>query len=307
MSKYPLHPDLARIGKLNPPMNRIVLVLGNACLRLPLCRKYRGIRLKKRSISGYGRRIGLHIYAPKDLKGTAPCLVYFHGGGFAMRAAPQHYKLAQVYAEEARCRVVLVDYSLAPFPAPAEDCFAAYKWVMQNAHKLHIDPARIAVGGDSAGGALAAAVCLMARDRKCPAPCFQMLVYPVTDRAMSTRSMADFRDTPMWNTCKNEIMWQRYLRRPFETPIEYASPMDANSLEELPDAYVETAEYDCLRDEGAAYAVRLQQSGSRVELNMTKGTVHGFELKWKAGPTQSAIDRRVEALRNAFGLSQATS
>lgn len=301
MTNYPLHPDLAGLAKLNPPMNSALLAVSNAFLRLPLCRRYRGIRLKRRRISGYSnRRMGLHIYAPKDLTATAPCLVYFHGGGFAMRAAPQHYKLAQVYAEEARCRVVLVDYSLAPFPAPAEDCFAAYKWVINRAAKLHIDPTRIAVGGDSAGGALAAAVCLMARDRCCSVPCFQLLVYPVTDRTMTTPSMQAFRDTPMWNTEKSKIMWQRYLSRPFQIPVEYAAPMEAESLAGLPNAYVETAEFDCLRDEGAAYAVRLQQAGSAVELNMTKGTVHGFELKWKAQPTQNAIDRRVEALQKAF-------
>lgn len=300
MANYPLHPDLAGLAKLNPPMNTGLLAVSNAFLRLPLCRRFRGIRLKKRRIPGYGHRLGLHIYTPRKLKETAPCLVYFHGGGFAMRAAPQHYKLAQVYAEEAGCRVVLVDYSLHPFPAPAEDCFTAYKWVVHNCRKLQVDPTRIAVGGDSAGGALAAAVCLMARDRCCVAPCFQLLVYPVTDRTMSTPSMAAFRDTPMWNTVKNEIMWQRYLSRPTDTPMEYASPMEAPSLTGLPDAYVETAEFDCLRDEGAAYAVALQRAGSRVELNMTKGTVHGFELKWKAQPTQSAIDRRVEALRKVF-------
>lgn len=300
MADYPLHPDLSGLSKLNPPMNTALLAISNAFLRFPLCRRYRGIRLKKQRIPAYSGRIGLHIYAPKELKDTAPCLVYFHGGGFAMRAAPQHYKLAQVYAEEARCRVVLVDYRLSPFPAPAEDCFAAYKWVVANCTKLKVDHARIAVGGDSAGGALAAAVCLMARDQNFPQPCFQLLVYPVTDQTMSTPSMAAFPDTPMWNARKNGIMWQRYLSSPFDAPVEYASPMDAESLEGLADAYVETAEFDCLRDEGAAYAVRLQKSGSCVELNMTKGTVHGFELKWNAQPTQQAIDRRVEALKAAF-------
>lgn len=300
MSKYPLHPELSRLARLNAPTNAAFVKLGNILLRFPLCRRYRGIRLRKRRIPGPRRSIGLHIYAPKALKGSAPCLVYFHGGGFAMRAVPQHYKLAQVYAEEARCRVVLVDYRPAPFPAPVLDCYAAYKWVVKNVRKLLIDPSRIAVGGDSAGGALAAAVCLMARDQNFPPPCFQMLIYPVTDRAMTTASMAAFPDTPMWNSRKNEVMWKRYLSRPFSVPVEYASPMDAHTLKDLPDAYVETAEFDCLRDEGAAYAVRLQQDGSHVEINMTKGTVHGLELEWNATPTQHAIDRRVNALQKAF-------
>ena len=300
MDPYSLHPELTGLNKLRLPMNRFLLSLINGFLRLPLCRRYRGIRCKKRKARINGRVVPLRIYAPKDLTENAPCLVYFHGGGFVLRAAPHHYKLAQVYAEEAKCRVVLVDYSLAPFPAPTEDCFAAYRWVIEQAPKLGIDPTRTAVGGDSAGGALAAACCLMARDRKLPAPCFQLLIYPVTDRRMQTASMAQFSDTPMWNAKNNRIMWKRYLPPSHPEPIEYASPMEALSFTHLPNAYVETAEFDCLRDEGAAYGTALSKAGSTVEINMTAGTPHGFELKWKAEPTQKAIDRRVDALRRAF-------
>ena len=297
MKPYPIHPRYSALEKLDAPMHSALLPLCNAFLRLPISRRYRGIRRTKKRADG----VPVSIYSPKDLKGDAPCLVYFHGGGFALRAAPQHYKLAQVYCEEARCRVVLVDYSVRPFPAPVLDCFAAYRWVVKNAHRLAIDPKRIAVGGDSAGGALAAACCLMARDKRIPLPCFQLLVYPVTDRRMQTPSMAAFPDTPMWNAKKNAVMWRRYLSRPHDLPMEYASPMEAESFSGLPDAYVEVAEFDCLRDEGVAYAMALQKGGAKVEMNMTAGTVHGFELAWKAEPTQMAIDRRVHALRKALG------
>lgn len=297
---YPIHPQLEKLGKLNAPMHEALLPLCNAFLRLPISRRYRGIRCKKYAIRANGRKVELRVYAPKDLKGTAPCLVYFHGGGFALRGAPQHYKLAQVYCEEVRCRVVFVDYGVKPFPVPAEDCFAAYLWTVRNAAKLHIDPTRIAVGGDSAGGNLAVACCLMARDMLAPLPCFQMLIYPVTDRRMQTLSMAAFPDTPMWNAEQNRFMWKWYLSKPHDLPTEYASPMEAESLKGLPNAYVETAEFDCLRDEGAAYGAALQKAGSTVEMNMTAGTVHGFELAWNAEPTQTAIDRRVNALRRAL-------
>lgn len=302
MSEYPLHPDLASLSKLNVPANPALLAMGNVLLRLPFFHpRYRGIRCKKIRIRGHKSRITLRLYRPRNRKGNAPCLVYFHGGGFATRTAPQHYRLVQVYAEEVGCAAVLVDYVPCPFPGPAEDCFLAYRWIVEHARRLKLDPTRIAVGGDSAGGCLAAACCLMARDRRIPMPCFQMLVYPVTDHTMGTRSMAAFTDTPMWNSEKNQAMWQRYLSYPYPAPVEYASPMQAQSLAGLPDAYVETAEFDCLRDEGAAYAMRLQKSGSAIELYMSKGTVHGFEFKWKAQPTQLAIDRRVDALRRALG------
>lgn len=296
MADHPLHPDLAKLNKLNFPMHNALLPVCNAFLRLPISRRYRGIRCEKHRANG----VPVRVYSPKDLEGDAPALVYFHGGGFALRAAPQHYKLAQVYAEEARCRVVLVDYSLRPFPAPANDCYTAWQWTVRSCRKLHIDPTRMAVGGDSAGGALAIACCLMARDRAFSMPCFQLLIYPVTDRRLETRSAKALVDAPMWNTEKSRVMWKRYLSAPHSLPMEYASPMEAESFTGLPGAYVETAEFDSLRDEGTAYAAALQKTGAPVELNMTRGTVHGFELCWKAQPTQYAIDRRVDALRRAL-------
>lgn len=296
MADYPLHPDLARLKKLDFPMHSALLPLCNAFLHVPISRRYRGIRCKKYRADG----VPVRVYSPKGLTGDAPVLVYFHGGGFALRAAPQHYKLAQVYCEEANCRVVLVDYSVRPFPAPVNDCFTAWRWVVNNSRRLAIDPTRMAIGGDSAGGALAIACCLMARDSAVPLPCFQLLIYPVTDRRLQTASMAAFPDTPMWNAKKSRTMWQRYLSKPHDLPMEYASPMEAESFAGLPGAYVETAEFDSLRDEGAAYAAALQKTGAPVELNMTKGTVHGFELCWKAQPTQYAIDRRTDALRRAL-------
>lgn len=149
--------------------------------------------------------------------------------------------------------MVFVDYRWAPrhaFPVGVEDCYAAFQWVYQKAEEIGIDPDKIAMGGDSAGGALAAAVCLMARDRKASKICFQMLIYPVTDARQVTESVKEFIDTPLWNGKQNQKMWKLYLGQGVHPNKAYASPMEAASFNNLPDAYIEVAEFDCLRDEG---------------------------------------------------------
>ncbi|PRX75020.1 alpha/beta hydrolase family protein [Cohnella sp. SGD-V74] len=141
----------------------------------------------------------------------------------------------------------------------------------------------------------------MARDKGVvPGICYQLLVYPVTDARQTTESMRQYTDTPMWNAKLNKKMWDLYLKNGVEGPREYASPMEAASLDGLPDAYLEVAEYDCLRDEGIQYAEALRRSGVGVELHRTEGTVHGYDLEEKSGITLESKSRRIEALRKAF-------
>ena len=138
-----------------------------------------------------GEEIRVFVMRPRELKNNAPCFFYIHGGGFYFPSAPYHYAFAKEYAVQAGCVVVYPDYRLAPkypYPAAAEDCWAAYTWMTSHAAQLGIDLTRIAVGGDSAGGDLAAVMTLMARDREAVQPMFQLLIYPVTDRRMQTAS-----------------------------------------------------------------------------------------------------------------------
>ena len=256
----------------------------------------------RRIVSYDGNLISVRVFSPSSKEAQLPCLVYFHGGGFLIPAAPYHWKLANLYALKTPCKVVFVDYRLAPqypFPTGLMDCYSALQWVDKNAVLLGIDRNRIAIGGDSAGGNLAAAVALMARDRGGVSPCFQMLIYPVTDRRMQTASMQEFSNTPMWNSTLNRRMWELYLPTAPEPP-DYASPMEAPSLEGLPPAYLETAEIDCLRDEGIAYSEALQQAGVPVTLHQTKGTLHGFDMTLHSPIVKVCIEERVKALRNAF-------
>ena len=240
---------------------------------------------------------------PKSASDTSNCLVYFHGGGFTFGGAGYHYRNAKRYAVETPCKVIFVRYRLAPahpFPSPQEDCFAALSWTRANAHALEIDPERIAVGGDSAGGCLAAAVSQMARDRLGWIPRFQMLIYPFTDRRLTSPSNQRFVDTPMWNSRLSAAMLSSYLPDPTAGPIQYASPAEATDFTGLPPAYIETAEFDCLHDDGTSYADKLTNAGVQVHLLETKGTIHGFDIVTWAPTTKAVVTQRIAYLRTAF-------
>lgn len=249
------------------------------------------------------RSIRALLYSPKDIEENAPCLVYYHGGGFVLPAAPYHYSLAKEYAQKAHCKVLFVDYRLAPkypFPVAPEDCYAAYSWVLANAKALSVDSARITVAGDSAGGQLATVVCLMARDRGLPMPCGQMMIYPAAGN-VDTESVRKYTDTPMCNSKDMEKYGKLYQPDPSVGNNVYASPIEAESLEGLPAAYIETAEFDCLRDGGILYAERLRQFGVSAELYNTEGTMHGFDIVLKSPIVRACVDRRIAFFKQIFG------
>lgn len=302
--KYPIKREFGLYAHFHPPVYKALLPLINFALtRMPKKRQPGIIESKLRIESEAGGCVDALLLTPEGIGGTAPCLVYCHGGGFVMEAAPSHYALAAEYARGVRCKVLFVKYRLAPgyaFPVPVLDCFSAYQWTLQNAAALGIHPHRIAVGGDSAGGCLAAALCLMARDKGVGLPCFQMLIYPVLDKRMQTASMRRFSDTPMWNARLNEKMWRWYLPDKSKSGAAYASPAEADTLAGLPDVYIETTEFDCLRDEGIAYAGALQSAGCAVEHNDTSGTMHGFDGVQNSAIVRACVRRRIDALQRAF-------
>ena len=304
MAKYKLDPQYKVLTHFKLPLWRQPAAALQAGMRLWPCRSDKRVKVTAAHVPGPdGNRIKVYVMRPRELKGSAPCFFYIHGGGFYFPSAPYHYTFAKEYALQAGCVVIYPDYRLAPkypYPAAAEDCWAAYRWTVEQAGKLGIDTTRIAVGGDSAGGDLAAVMTLMARDRKAVQPMFQLLIYPVTDRRMATESSKRFRDAPVWNTALSEKMWEYYLPNLPAEHVEYASPMEAPSFEGLPEAYVEVAEYDSLRDEGLNYAAALEAAGVKVTRHETKGTPHGFEFISGAPLTLATIRHRAEILKEAF-------
>jgi acetyl esterase len=235
-------------------------------------------KVEDREIPGPGGPIPIRVYTPEG-SGLRPVLVYYHGGGWVVGSRDLVDVPVRALANRSGCVVVSVEYRLAPehkFPAAPEDCYAATRWVAENAAALGVDPNRLAVGGDSAGGNLAAAVSLMARDRGGPKIAYQLLIYPVTNRDFTTRSYQENADDYLLTRNAMIWFWDHYLARPEDAWNAYAAPLLAADLSGLPPARVITAEFDPLRDEGEAYAARLIEEGVPVELRRYDGMIHGF-------------------------------
>jgi acetyl esterase len=230
-------------------------------------------------IPGPDCEIPIRIYTP-DAPAPRPALVYFHGGGWVVCDLDTHDVVCTAIAHRAGAVVIAVDYRLAPehkFPAAVTDSYAATAWVASNAKRLGIDPKRISVGGDSAGGNLAAVVSLKSRDQDGPAIELQVMVYPVTDlSSFATPSYQEFGENHYLT--KSEMEWFRdhYLRSMEDARDPHASPLLTLDLSELPPALIITAECDPLRDEGEAYAKRLANDGVAVTYTCYPGMIHPF-------------------------------
>ncbi|BCM65079.1 MULTISPECIES: alpha/beta hydrolase [Streptomyces] len=242
--------------------------------------------------------VAVRIYRPQQARGA---VVWLHGGGYVMGSVDTEHPWAARMASLSGAVVVSVDYRLAPehpFPAALDDGYAVLTWLAEHAAELGIDPGRIAVGGHSAGGGLAAAVALRARDRQGPPIRFQLLNQPQLDDRQETWSQRNFTDTPWMNRDKITASWRHYLgSRP---ATAHAAPARATDLSGLPPAYIATAEFCPNRDEDIAYAVRLLQAGVSVELHQWPGTFHGSQAILSAEISQRQIAELGAVLRRAL-------
>lgn len=301
---YAIHKDFSSIAWFKPPFSKLIFPMASFFLGFVSIKSDEEITVSEKSIASKdGSLFKTLLIEPKGSSDDLPCMVYMPGGGFAFKAAPYHYYLAKEYCTKARCKVLLVQYRLAPkykFPLALEDCCSAYEWVLNNAKSLGVDKDKIAIGGDSAGGNLAAACTLMVRDKGLPLPRCQMLIYPVVDASMKTDSMKKYTDTPMWNAKLSKKMWEYYLPSSADKQNPYASLLCAKTLSGLPATYIEVAEYDCLHDEGVAYAEALKAVGVPVTLRETKGTIHGFEFVSKSPIVAESVKERTEFLARNF-------
>lgn len=242
--------------------------------------------------------VPVRIYRPEG-QGPFPVCLYFHGGGWVVGDLDSHDHVCRSLARRGGVVVVNVDYRLAPetkFPGALDDCAAALRWVEAHARELNADPARIAVAGDSAGGHLAAGLALRMRDERGPRIALQLLIYPVTDNLFETTSYADFADGYGLTRTNMQWFWECYLRTAADAANPWNVPLKAD-LRGLPPAFVVTAEYDVLRDEGEAFAKRLHEAGVAVRCVRYNGMNHGFI---RMAAVYSQADRAVTDLGNVL-------
>ncbi|WP_370963036.1 alpha/beta hydrolase [Amycolatopsis sp. cg9] len=249
--------------------------------------------------------VPVRVYRPAGRTEAVPGLLYIHGGGFVLGDLDMFHTSLLRLVDELGIVIVSVDYRLAPehpFPAPLEDCYAALTWLEAKADELGVDPGRLGVAGESAGGGLSAAVALLARDRGGPALAFQYLGIPELDDRLGTPSMRAYTDTPVWNRPNAVFSWTSYLGAEpgGEGVSPYAAPARATDLAGLPPAFVTTCQFDPLRDEGIDYAQRLAHAGVAVEFRHYPGTFHGSGLVETAEISRRMFADEVEALRRGL-------
>ena len=257
--------------------------------------------VENRMIPGPVGELPIKIYTPRG-SGPFPVLVFFHTGGWQVGDLNTQDPMCRRLTNLVGCIVIAVDYRLAPehpFPAAPEDCYAATQWVATHADQFQGDLARIAVGGDSAGGNLATVVALMARDRGVPKLVFQLMICPATDFRLNSLSMEKYSEG--YNVTKQQMIWIRnnYLPNIVDITHPLASPLLAPDLSRLPPALIITAEYDPLRDDGEMYGKRLKEAGVQVTVSRYDGMIHDFPDLFEE-PGKQALTEIASALQAAF-------
>ncbi|MBA3530245.1 MAG: alpha/beta hydrolase [Propionibacteriaceae bacterium] len=269
------------------------------------------LEVSDRRIPVAGGEISVRIYRPRRRAagaGRLPVHLFMHGGSFWLGSVAEYEPLCRWYAGSVGCVVVSVEYRLAPefpYPAGVEDCYAALVWVAQTADELGVDPDRLSIGGVSAGGTLAAAIALLARDRSGPRIILQALEIPATDLTMSQPSIEEFAVGYSMTRASLIEAYGFYLPEPATAREAYASPLLAADLTDLPPAFVLTCECDPLRDEGEAYARRLRESGGAATVHRVGGHVHGSIYLTRFLPSaRKAVESTCRALTTAYATAR---
>jgi acetyl esterase/lipase len=315
--KVYIDPELeaARALMPRPPegwldFNDMAATRARMAARRPVFPPNEGVEAQDRLVPGAAGdpEVTLRIYRSKTASAATrlPAIYWIHGGGMIMGYLDGDNVRLSEYVEQIGCVAVSVDYRLAPehpHPALVNDCYAGLVWTVAHAEDLGIDPARIVIGGASAGGGLAAATSLMARDRGGPALSYQFLIYPMLDDRNITPSSHEILDVGVWDRATNISGWRALLgaQAGTEGVSPYAAPARATDLAGLPPAFIDVGTADLFRDEDIDYAQRLMAAGVPAELHVYPGAFHGFEgVAPNAGLTQAARSLRLAALRRAM-------
>lgn len=286
--KTRIHPELQRAAKSSPAVdfNKSNIRFINFMMSL-MFRPQQAADLSIRNIyipaiEDSGRKIRLRVYKPTPEPASAPVLLWLHGGGYVIGRPEMDDLVCMGYARELGIAVVSVDYRLAPkhpFPAGLHDAYTALAWVASQESVMGFDTTRIAVGGQSAGGGLAAALAQMAHDRREIPLAFQLLIYPMLDDRTALRTDIDDRENRTWTQKSNRYAWEAYLGGKYgaETVPQYAVPARREDLAELPPAWIGVGDLDIFHDENLAYGRRLVESGVACETRVFPGAFHGFD------------------------------
>ncbi|MGG1678092.1 alpha/beta hydrolase [Neobacillus sp. NRS-1170] len=288
-----------------PPMETLTPEQARQAFLLPQAELEEVGKIEDRTIPGPVTDIPVRVYYPKESQTNYPALVFYHGGGWVIGNIETHDNVCRALTNLANCVTISVDYRLAPehkFPAAVEDSYAAVQYVFENAEAFQVDRSRIAVGGDSAGGNLAAVVANLAKDNNQPAICFQLLIYPSTNvGGEPTVSMRE--NAEGYFLTKGTMEWFRacYLNSEEDKHNPLLSPILYEDFKDLPPALVITAEFDPLRDEGEEYAKKLGEAGVEVECVRYDGTIHGFvSMAAVIEQGKRALEKSGSTLKKAF-------
>ena len=299
--KYDISDEFGIFKLYKLPFNEVTFRASNRLLEvLPkrFLKSDKEVKITKSAVKMSDKsKINIYIFENKETK-TDKSLLYIHGGGFVYKASKNQYDFCRRVARNGNYKVVFVDYRLAyeyKFPTSINDCFETYKWMIANKEKLQIDENKIVIGGDSAGGCLVLDVVKKSIDENIIIPKYMFLLYPVLDKRMKTESIKKYTDTPVWNSVLNRKMWELYL----SDTNDYISPNEIKDLSKYPNAYIETAEFDCLHDEAIEFSDKLKKLGKKVILNETKHTMHGFDMK-ECKTTEGVLKKRIQVLNNFF-------
>jgi acetyl esterase/lipase len=290
------HPDLRRVARYIP--KQVVTPVTVPIMRAAERLLWRRTPPKDIEVLTLSSGVGVRLFRPEGASGPGPALLWIHGGGYVIGSAAQDDQLCRRFARELGATVASVEYRLAPdhpYPAPLEDCYSALKWLTR---LPAVDPARVAIGGASAGGGLAAALALLTRDRGEIALTAQLLVYPMLDDRTVDRKDLDNPGHRLWNQSSNKFGWSAYLG---DADREVAVPARRTDLAGLPPAWLGVGTLDLFHDEDLVYAERLKAAGVPCQVEVVQGAFHGFDgIVPKAEVSRSFFDSQCATLREAF-------